>query len=91
MAAANAAVNLGSFVNEEAICSTNNCRASGVSTPGFELLASVLDLDFVRSRVMVGPDEQRVAEQGTEPMVKFRLEPVVASICEGCGWLCSPS
>ena len=81
---------LGSFVNEEAICSTKNCRTSGASVFGFELLASLLDLDFVRSRVMVGPDEAREAEQGTEPSVRPRLEPDVASI-EGCGWLCSPS
>jgi hypothetical protein len=84
-------VKLGSFVNEEAICSTKNCRTSGASVFGFELLASLLDLDFVRSRViLVFPDEAREAEQGTEPSVRPWLEPDVASI-EGCGWLCSPS
>ena len=81
---------LGSFVNEEAICSTRNCRTSGASVFGFELLASLLDLDFVRSRVMAGPDETREAEQGAEPSGRPRLEPDAASI-DGCGWLCSPS
>ena len=90
IAATSAAVKLGSFVNEEAICSTKNFWASGVSVLGFELLSSMLDLGFVRSRVMVGPDEAREAVQGTEPSVRLRFEPGVASI-EGCGWLCSPS
>lgn len=88
MAAASAAVKLGSFVKEEAICSTKKCRTSGESILGFALLVSVilaLDLGFVKSRVMLGPDEPRVVEQGTEPSAVFmqRFEPDVASSCEG--------
>lgn len=81
MAAASAAVKLGSFVKEDAICSTKYCLTSGDSILDLEFLASsVLDLDFVRSRVTVGPDELSEAEQGTEPRVIQRLEPDVASI-----------
>lgn len=84
MAAASAAVKLGSFVSDEAICSIKNCRISGESIPGFDILESILlDLDFVRSRVMVGPAEAREAEQGTEPSVMLRLAADVASICVG--------
>lgn len=82
MAAASAAVKLGSFVKEEAICSTKKCRTSGESIFGFEAFAStiLLDLCFVKSRVMLGPDVPREVEQGTEPsvVVMQRLEPDVA-------------
>lgn len=37
----------------------------------------------------MGPDELR--EAGTEFSVILRFEGVVASILDGCGWLCSPS
>lgn len=84
MAAASAFVKLGSLVKEEAICSTKNFRTSGVSVLGFGLLVSeVLDLDFVKSRVMVGPDEPREVEQGTDPKVMQRFEPGDASSWEG--------
>ena len=83
MAAASAVVKLGSFVKEDAICSTKYCLTSGESIFGLEFLASSLDLDFVRSRVMVGPDDLSEAEQGTEPRVTQRLELDVASIREG--------
>lgn len=85
---------LGSFVKEDAICSTKNCRTSGEFILCFGVLTSLLSLvgfDFVKSSVMVGPHEAREVEHGTEPNVRLRLEPDVASICEGCGWLCSPS
>lgn len=80
MAAASAFVKSGSFVKEEAICSTKNFRTSGVSVLVFILLVSALDLDLVKSRVMVGPDEAREVEQGTDPKVMLRFEPDVASI-----------
>ncbi len=85
MAAASAAVKLGSFVKDEAICSTKNCLISGESILGFDCLASllVLDFDFVNSRVREGRDELREAEQGSEARVTLRLEPEVASSCEG--------
>jgi len=80
MAAASAAVKLGSFVKDEAICSTKNCLISGESILGFDgLMSLVLDLDFVNSRVSVGPDELREAEQGSDARVTQRLEPDVAS------------
>lgn len=81
MAAAIAAVKLGSFVKEEAICSTRNCLTSGESIRGFDCLASVLPLglDFVRSRATLDPDEPREAEAGSAPRVTQRLEPDVAS------------
>ena len=84
---------LGSFVKEEAICSTKNCRTSGESVlAGFALLVSLPDLGFVKSRVMLGPDEDKeFVEQGTEPSAMQRFEPDVASIEDGWGWLCSPS
>ena len=72
MAAANAAVKLGSFVNDEAICSTKNCRTSGESIlgAGFAVLVSLLlDLGFVKSRVMLGEDGTREATQRFEPEV----------------------
>lgn len=87
MAAASAALKLGSLVNEEAICSTKKWWSSG----DFEALASELDLGFVRSRVMAGPDELSEDAQGTEPRFTDRFAPDVGSIRPGCGWLCSPS
>ena len=81
MAAASAAVKLGSFVKEEAICSTKKCRTSGESILGFAVLASIilLDVGLVKSRVTLGPDERRLVEQGTEPsvVVMHRFEPDV--------------
>ena len=94
MAAARAAVKLGSFVKEEAICSTKNCLTSGESILGFDCLAiSLLGFAFIKSRAVrvVVPAELRGSEQGTEPMVTQRFEPVVASTWVGLGWLCSPS
>lgn len=93
MAAARAAVKLGSFVRDEAICSTRNLWISGDSVLGFEAVLLLLllllllligesmgDFDLVRSRVMVGPDELSEVEQGTDPMAMHLLEPDVSSI-----------
>ena len=91
MAATSAALKLGSLVKEVAICSTNTWGTSGESTFGFMFLESSLHLDFVKSRVTVGAEEFRDAEQGTEPIGTHRLAPDAASIWEGWGWLCSPS
>lgn len=91
IAAASAAVKLGSFVKEDAICSTKNCLTSGESILGFDCLASVLDFGLVKSRVRAGPDELGGTEEGGELRVTERLEPDVASAIEGLGWLCSPS
>lgn len=83
MAAARAAVKLGSFVKEEAICSTKKCLTSGESILGFDCLAISL-LGFaliVKSRAVraVVAAELRGAEEGSEPMVTQRFEPGVAS------------
>jgi len=80
MAATSAALKLGSLVKEVAICSTKTCGTSGDSVLGLVFLDSLLDLDFVQSRVAVGGEELRDAEHGTEPRVIQRLEPVVTSI-----------
>jgi len=77
MAATRAALKLGSFVKEVAICSTKVWGTSGESILGFIFLESLLDLDFVQSRVTVGAEELRGAEPTT---VIQRLEPVVTSI-----------
>ena len=82
MAAAKAAVKLGSFVKEEAICSTKICRTSVESTlAGFALLAVSLAqaFGFVKSRVMLGVDDTTEVENGTVFMAVQRLEPDVAS------------
>lgn len=50
---------------------------------------------FVKSRVIVGPDEPIEAEHGTEPSVvvaTVRFMPELACSClDWFGWLCSPS
>lgn len=80
MAWASAAVKLGSLVKEDAICSTKNCPTSGESVLGFDCLASLLVLDFAKSRVTLGPDGRREAEApGCEPRVIQRVDPDVAS------------
>lgn len=92
MAAASAAVKVGSFVREEAICSTRSRWNSGDSVFGRgRALFSFAGLDFVRSRVMV--EELSVVERGTGPrFVAQRLDPEVSwSAWDGIGWLCSPS
>lgn len=87
---------LGSFVRDEAICSTRNLWISGDSVLGFEVVllllllvtavvvlllgASMGDFDLVRSRVMVGPEELSEVEQGTDPMAMHLFEPDVSSI-----------
>lgn len=80
MAATSAALKLGSLVKEVAICSTKTCGTSGESILGIVFLDSLLDLDFVQSRVTVGAEVPRDAEQGTDPRVMQRFEPVVTSI-----------
>ena len=82
MAATSAALKLGSLVKEVAICSTKICGTSGESILGFICLGSLLDLDFVKSRVSVGAEQLREAEHGgaEEARVIQRLEPDVASI-----------
>lgn len=91
IAAARAAVKLGSFVRELAICSTKNLWNSGDSGFGRAVLGSAMGLVFVMSSVSVGPDDLSVVEQGTEPRVMPRLDPDESSIVEVFGWVCSPS
>lgn len=94
MAAASADVKVGSFVRDEAICSTRNLWNSGDSVFGrVGVFISLADLDFVRSTVTVGLNELTEVEQGTEPSgVMQRLDPKVSwSACDWFGWLCSPS
>lgn len=92
MAAASAALKLGSLVREVAICSTKKRWNSGVLEG---LATSELELGFVRSRVMVAPDDPSegggalVTPDGTFTLHLFG--PDVAPGREGCGWLCSPS
>nr|GMC71367.1 hypothetical protein Iba_chr03bCG2090 [Ipomoea batatas] len=64
MAAARAALKLGSFVKDEAICSIKNWWKSGLSAGAGNTLAAAavmgndgLGLGSVKSRVMVGPAE----------------------------------
>ena len=97
IAAASAAVKLGSFVNEEAICSTRNCCNSGESNLGFaKVLASIIAIGFAftKSRETACADEDPGAAETTAgAMLTLRAAapPEVASIWDGCGWLCSPS
>lgn len=82
MAAAMLAVKLGSFVSEEAICSTKYRWNSGESIFLIEFLAlSAFCFGFVRSSAAVAPDE--LTEVGVLPSITQRLEPEAASIFEG--------
>ena len=56
MAAASAAVKLGSLVKEEAICWTKNCWRGGDSTSWMELLA-LHNPGWIKSRVTVGAED----------------------------------
>lgn len=70
---------LGSFVKEDAICSTRNCCNSGESNLGLEeVLGSVLGLGFAaRSREMTGAAEE---PGGAGVMLRERAAPEVASM-----------
>ena len=93
MAAARAAVKLGSLVKEEAICSTKNCWTTGFPlTSWTEFLAVLLaNPGWIKSRVTVGRGETMEAGLRTEAGVAARLKPNDTSTGEGCWWLCSPS
>lgn len=72
MAEAIAAVKLGSFVKEEAICWTKNCWKIGDSTSWMDFLAlSYSPLGSTKSRVTVGVEDLMDDEMGGDP----RLEP----------------
>lgn len=82
MAAASAAVKLGSLVKEEAICSTKNFLTSGESILGFDdccFVSLLVDLGFAKPRATFGPDKLREAEPGCEPRFTQRDEPDVSS------------
>lgn len=75
---------LGSFVKEEAICSTRNCCSSGESNLGLEVvLASMVGFGFAKSSEIAGADEDpgaAVSTAGAMLTLRAAAPPEVGSI-----------